>query len=211
MPGPANLTYDSLVTDLASYAERKVNETALAEQTPRLIMLAENRIATSLRILGFRSVVENNFSANNPVVAKPAYWRRTEELNLTSGGQRAPIFLRTYGFCRKFWPDATQTGVPRYYADYDFDNFFFAPTPASALEFELSYIARLQPLSSSDQENWMTANAPQLLLNACLLELEIWLKNFRNVDARQKIYEDAVNAFKTEDGTRVFDNSVVFA
>ena len=211
MPGPANLTYDLLVSDAASYLER-VDEASLAAQLPRLIMLAENRIATDLRILGTQEVVSGALVSGNPVVAKPAYWRRTNSINVTlASGERRQLKLRTYEYCRVFWPDPALTDEPRFFADYDFDNFFIAPTPNAPLTFELLFVARLPPLSSATQTNWLTANAPQLLLSAVLLEAEIWLKNFRNVDVRKAAYQESQTAFKGEDGARAFDRNIVLA
>lgn len=211
MPGPASLTYDSLTSDVISYNER-ADEATLAAQLPRLIMLAENRIATELRILGTQEVVSGTLSAGDPVLPKPAYWRRTNSVNFTTAlGRRAQLKLRTYEFCRVFWPDPSQQDVPRYYADYDFDNLFIAPTPNAALAFELLYVARLEPLSTAAQTNWLTSNAPQLLLAATLLETELWLKNFRNVDARKAEYGSAIAGFKSEDGARAFDRNIVVA
>lgn len=211
MSGPANMTYTSLVSDVKTYLERP-NDANLAAQLPRLVMLAENRIATDARILGTRRVAEGAFEVGNPVLAKPAYWRTTTSLNCTlADGSRSPIFLRSYEFCREYWPNDSSQGTPRYYADYNFDNFFLAPSPNAALAFELLYIARLEPLSDANATNWLTANAPQMMLAATLLEAELWLKNFRNLPTRQEAYNNALSAFKTEDSLRSVDRSVVFA
>lgn len=206
------MTYSSLISDVQTYLERTNATDPLVTQLPRLVMMAENRIATDARILGTRRVVQGTFAIGDPVIEKPAYWRTTTSLNCTlASGAKSPIFQRTYEFCRAYWPTSSQTGTPRYYADYNFDNFLVVPTPAAALQFELLYIARLEPLSDSNQTNWLTGNAPQLLLAATLLEAELWLKNFRNVDARRGAYNESLSAFKTEDSLRGLDRSVVFA
>jgi hypothetical protein len=211
MSGPANLNYDTLVSDIQAYTER-TNDPTLVAQIPRLIMMAENRIATDAKILGTREVVQNTFTSGNPVVPKPAYWRRTESLNYTDPTNgRTQILPRTLEFCRDYWPNAAQTGSPRYYSDYDFDNFLIVATPSSALPFELVYIARLAPLSSSTETNWLTSNAPQLLLNACLLEAEVFLKNTSRIPVRQQAYQEALDAFKSEDASRVIDRNIVIA
>lgn len=210
MAGPANLTYDSLVTDLTSYLER-YTDTRFADQIPRVIMYAENRLAADLRILGTREVVSSTFSATNPVVAKPAYWRKTVNFNYTkSSGDRQTIFLRNYEFIREYWPHVTDTtGDIRYYADYDYDNFFLGGTPDAAYNFEILYIARLTPLNDAEQTNWFTANAPQVLLAACLYESEIWLKNQQRIALRQAAYTELRDALTKEDALRTLDDSIV--
>lgn len=208
MAGPASLTYASLVTDIKTYLER-YSDTRLADQIPRLVMYAENRIATDLRILGTRGVATTTFNANNPVLAKPAYWRKTVDFNYTDAlGVRRPLFLRSYAFLREFWPNpATATATPRYYSDYNFDNFFIAGTPNAALNLEIRYVERLPPLSDDTQVNWLTANAPQALLTACLYEAEIWLKNAQRIEQRKTEYATAKDALKLEDMERAVDNS----
>lgn len=212
MTAAATLTYDTLVSDVKSYTERP-NDDKLADQLPRLIMLAENRIATALRILGVRKVGQGTFNAGDPVLVKPALWRVSESFRYqTAAGDWQDLYLRTYEYCRQFWPNpSVKTDDLRYYADYDFDHFFIVGTPLTALTFELTYVARLEPLSSSAQANWYTSNAPQLLLAATLLETEIWLKNQTRVAQRQQAYEEALGSFKSQDAQRVFDRNVVLA
>lgn len=216
MSGPANMNYDTLVSDVFSYTERKTSDTALSDQIPRLIMLAENRIATDANILGLKQVKTGALLANNPVVAKPAYWRRTVSFNFTdSTSSRTELLLRTYEFCRDYWPNPSIAGTSgtngtiRYYADYNFDNFLVAATPNAAYPFELIYIARLEPLSSSSEINWLTANAPQLLLAATLLEAEIFLKNTSRIQSRQDQYDSSLKSFMAEDGARAMDRNIV--
>lgn len=211
MPAAATLTYDTLTSDVKSYLERP-SDAALAAQLPRLIMLAENRLATALKILGVQQIGQGTLTAGSPTMAKPSLWRQTVSFRVQYQGDWKDIYLRTYEFCRQYWPNPSATvSVPRYYADYNFDQFLLVGTPATALAFELVYIAKLEPLSSSNQANWYTANAPQLLLAAVLLESEIWLKNQTRIAARQEAYQSALDAFKAQDGGRAFDRNVVVA
>lgn len=210
MSGPAAMTYDTLLTDVISYTE-KANSSNLTDQLPRLVMLAENRMATDLRILGVQQVVTGNFTAGDPRLAKPALWRKTVSFRYTNAANRmVELFLRTYEYCREYWPNqATATVAPRFYSDYNMANFLIAGTPSSALSFELTYVAKLAPLSSAAPTNWYTDGAPQLLLAATLLETEIWLKNQARVPQRQATYDSALAALKGEDGSRALDRSVV--
>lgn len=209
MPAAANMNYDTLTSDIESYLER-YNDTRLATQIPRLIMMAENRVATDMKILGFQKVVTGAFVAGNPAVVKPAYWRNTISWNYTDPDVgRVELLKRQYEYCRNYWPDSSAQARPRFYADYNFDNFLVVGTPNAALPFELVYYARLDPLSSASQINWMTANAPQLLLFACLLEAEIWLKNYTTKAARQEDYSAAMSQLKSENGKNAIDRGIV--
>jgi hypothetical protein len=95
------------------------------------------------------------------------------------------------------------TGVPRYFADYDYEHFFIAPTPDIAYPFELSYYERPTPLSPSMQTNWTTQYAPQLLLYASLLEAMPFLKTGERMAEFQALYDRALQGVMKEDQERV--------
>ena len=102
---------------------------------------------------------------------------------------RNTMLLRSYEFCRDFWPNPDQTGTPRYYADYDFSNFLIVPTPALALPWELTYYERPVPLDDSNTTNWTTEYAQDLILYATLAETAPYLKD----DARVAVWENRYN------------------
>lgn len=197
MSNPEAMTYDSLVSDIENYAERHDEE--FVSQIPRIVMMAENRLALEAKGLGQVNVVGGAFSANNPVLKKPALWRQTKSLFYVSADGRA-VYLkpRKYEYCR-LYALGEPAGNPEFYADYDYDHFFFAVTPATAFTFELSYYARPEPLSSAVQVNWTTRNAPQLLLYACLLEAQPWLKNLSMLSMWQSQYAQVLASLQKEE------------
>lgn len=211
MTAPAQLTYTSLGEQLLSYTER-TNDQRFIGQIPYIIMMAENRIATDLKQQGFQAVVKGTFTASaaGAVFAKPAYWRETISFNYKDpvlGWQ--PMRLRSPEYIKNFWPMQATLGAPRFYADYNFTNFLVAPSPDAAYEFELAYYARLDPLSSSNESNWLTVNAPQCLLYACLLEAYIWTKNTAKVAEFQAHYDGAKGGLLQETAERLGDRNEV--
>ena len=100
------------------------------------------------------------------------------------------------------------TAQPLYYADTDWDHFYLAPTPDQAYTFELLYYERIQPLSSTNQTNWLTQNAPNAMLFGTLLQAVMFLKNDQRTIFEQK-YQEAIQALKTEDVSRVGDRQAV--
>src|SRR5674476_224490 len=135
-----NFTWTNLFDLIPKYAER--TDTAFAAQIPTFISLAENRLAVDMKQQGFQSVVTGTLPLT-PDMAKPAFWKETISFNITSGSERSQLFLRSLEYVRNYWPNDSLTGTPRFYADYNISNFLLAPTPASALNFELVYYARL--------------------------------------------------------------------
>ena len=176
-------TYDSLVADVQSYLER--TDTATVEKIPTFIMLAEQVIANDIKFLGNLTVQASNMVQAQATIDKPARWRKTVSMNVTVGGLRNPVLLRKYEYLREYAPDPAATGVPKYYADYDYTHWLVAPTPADDYSFEVIYYERVQPLDSSNQTNWFTIYAPQALLYGTLLQAMPFLKNDERIPMRK--------------------------
>ena len=192
----AVMTYDNLTSNIEQYLER--NDPAVVNQIPTFIMLAEFEIAEMMKSLGQQQVVESTMLAGNPVIPKPARWRKTTSFNITVGGKKQPVFLRKYEYLINYAPSSTSESVPLYYADYDYDNWLVAPTPDQNYAFEVLYYERIQPLSSENQTNWLTRNAPNAMLYGTLLQAMPFLKNDQRVIFQTK-YTEAITALSNED------------
>ena len=197
------MTYDSLVSDIQQYLER--NDTQTLAQIPRFIMLAEQVIASQIKFLGNLTVNQSTMVASQAVIDKPARWHKTVSMNVTVSGKRIPVLLRKYEYLREYAPDPTATGVPAFYADYDYTHWLVAPTPALAYAFEVLYYERVQPLDSSNQTNWFTIYAPQALLYGALLQAMPYLKNDERMGMWQQQYDLIINTLKNEDVIRIAD------
>lgn len=198
------MNYDSLVSDIKLYAER--DDAPFVTQIPRFIMLAENRLASEAKGLGFLKVVTQSISAVS--FAKPERWRETSSMMITTSTGVKFLYSRDYTYCRVYWPDQALTGVPKFYADYDYLNFLVVPTPNQSYVLEVAYYERPAPLASTGPTtNWTTEYAPQLLLYATLLEAQPFLKMQERIPEFQALYERALSALKAEDMSRISDSS----
>ena len=193
------LTYDSLLSDIPRYCER--SDTSFLEQVPRFIMLAENRLASEVRGLGFQQYATGKF--NGGVFEKPARWRETASFNITTAAGRVFLQPRTYDYCRAFAPNPAAQGEPRYYADYQYENYLVVPTPDLNYDFEISYFERPVPLGERNQTNWTTQYAPQLLLYATLLEAQPFLKRPELLAQWTTLYDRALQGVAQESARRI--------
>jgi len=196
-----SLTYTSLVSDIQLYAER--TDDPFVAQIPRFIMLAENRLASEAKGLGFLKIT--TFTISAATFVKPARWRETLSFMITTSTGVKFLYSRDYTYCRIYWPDQALTGVPKFYADYDYTNFLVVPTPNLTYDAELAYYELPDPLSALNQTNWTTEYAPQLLLYACLLEAQPFLKLPERIAEFQGLYERALQGLKGEDVSRLSD------
>lgn len=200
------MVYDSLVTDIIAYAERE-DDTAFALQVPRFIMLAENRLIFDNSIKGIGTLRAVTLTVNSSIVEKPARWRANASWTITVSSEKKHLKPRGYAYCREYWPNASSTDEPLFYSDYDIDHWLVVPTPGSSYSSELMYYERPEPLDSTNQSNWFTQYAPNLILYASLLEAQPFLKNSNRIQEFQMMYQMAVDALAGESKMRVTDNS----
>jgi hypothetical protein len=201
------MTYDSLTSTVLQYLERR--DAAVVEAIPTFITLCEFEIAQYIKTLGQMEVVDANMNIGNPVIAKPARWRKTVSMTLSNAGSKQPILLRKLEYLNAYAQDVTATGIPLYYADYDFEHWIVAPTPNQAYAFEALCYTRLQPLSSAYQTNWLTQNAPNAMLFGTLKQTAPFLKNDARLALWKQMFDEALAALKTEDTLRVADRSAI--
>lgn len=201
-----SVTYTTLLEDLRRYLERGFTEATdplVYEQLPRLITLAERRIARELKIEGFIVAVTTPLQAGVSVYMKPDRWRDTVSMTVDN----KTIFARTYEYLRNYWPDPTQTDTPTFYADYDYSHWLLVPTPATNQTLEILYYEQPRFLGPEFQTNWITEYIPDLLLYASLLEATPFLKNDERIQTWQTLYDRAAQAVNGEDLKRILDRT----
>jgi hypothetical protein len=201
------MTYDSLTSSVLQYLER--SDVAVVNAIPTFITLCEFEIAQNIKTLGQMEVVDSTMLIGNPVIPKPARWRKTTSMTLSVSGQKQPMLVRKLEYLNAYAQDVTATGVPLYYADYDYEHWFVAPTPNQAYAFEALCYTRLQPLSSANQTNWLTQNAPNAMLFGTLKQTAPFLKNDARLALWKSMFDEALASLKTEDTLRIADRSAV--
>jgi hypothetical protein len=210
---PASVTFTSLQSDIRNYLERGGSTDPIVfEQIPRLITLAERRIARELKIQGFLAVVNTTMQSGVAVYPKPDRWRDTVSVNIgtgTNNNTRKQIYARSYEYIREYWPDETQEATPEFYADYNYSNWVFAPTPEADYPMEVLYYELPPLLDEATQTNWLTEYAPNLLLYASLVEATPFVKDDQRVQLWQTYYDRALAALNGEDLQKIVDRSVI--
>jgi hypothetical protein len=108
------------------------------------------------------------------------------------------LLLKQVSFIRDFTPNASTTGTPKYYAEFDQNSFILAPTPASNLTFELHYFYRPSSLTSAGDTGttWLSENAPNALLYGSLVEACTYLKNYEVTPAYEQKFQEALLGLK---------------
>lgn len=201
MTSAYQMTYDNLIQDIINYMER--NDAQFVAQIPSLIGLAESAIAAELKTYLQMTVVETTLLQNQVILAKPARWRKT--VSMKTNGK--PMLMRSQDYIAQYQSES-DSGVPLYYAEYDYNNWAFAPAPNANYPVEIIYYSEIQPLDESNQQNLFTREAPQAMLFGTLLQAQGYLKALDKLPVWKSYYTDCLAALKKEDNTRRVDRNV---
>src|SRR5579859_3582601 len=200
---PTTMTYSSLVTSLEAYLQRQ--DALVIANIPTFVMLAQIRIPREMKLLGFREEITGTFDGtaqSSGIMQKPSDWRKTIAFYVGTGlnnNTHSPVFERDYDYVRTIYPDPSLQGVPVYYADADYNHWLVQPSPQSALPFKIAYYGTLTQLDNTIQTNWLTVNAPDLLLYASLLEAVPFLKVDERIPVWQGLYQNAKQALEIQE------------
>jgi hypothetical protein len=194
------MTYDSLVLNIQQFMER--DDPDFVAQIPNLIALAEASIAAELKTYMQLIVVETSLAENQVVLNKPARWRKTISMKING----KPVMLRSQDYVAQYLSES-DNNVPLYYAEYDFNNWNFAPSPDQEYPVEIIYYAEIQPLDGTNQQNLWTAIAPQAMLYGALVQAQGYLKALDKLPMWKGYYTEAIAALKKEDNARRVDRN----
>jgi hypothetical protein len=201
------MTYDSLQTQVADYLDRTDDDTLA--QIPNFIEQAQHRICRESKSVGLESYVQGNFVAGQATYQKPSLWRRNITLTFNNSvlpnQNNQPIDLKSYEYVRLYWPNQAATAPPVYYCDYGYYNFLVAPTPDQDYEYELGYLQLPPLLSESNQTNWLTDYAPDVLLYSTLIESAPYLKTDDRLQVWMQLYQAGLQSLNSQDDARITD------
>ena len=207
---PTAMTFTTLKADLQAYCERATAgfDQTTYDQLPQIINTAERRMARELKIQGFINAVTATMVAGTRAYAKPDRWRATVSMSIGTGtGNNTRTALRelSYEAAGAYWTAMATNSVPRFYADYDYENWLIAPTPDAAYPWEVMYWQLPPLLDSGNATNWITDYAPNALLHGALTELYGFLHNPEEAAKWTAEYDRDMGALAGEDLQKIVD------
>ena len=204
-------TYSELVTQIREYTETDSNvfTTVIVND---FIEHAELRIFRDVDLDVFRKYQTATLTSGDPFISMPGaiptdfefaryitIFSPSGSLGGLTDNERVYLQKKDTSFISEYAPNRTSTSIPKYYANWDNDTIILAPTPNAAYTIELAYNAQPTGLSSSNTTTWVSTNAPQLLLYACLVEAFKFLKGPDNMlQMYETYYQQALTPFMGE-------------
>lgn len=192
-----SFTYAQLKQAIQDYTDN--NETTFISNLPLFIRTAEERILKSVQLSLFRKNVSGTTTSGNKYLACPSDFLAPLSLSYISSGDQNFIDFKSVDYVQTVNPDGADTGLPRYYALFDVDNFILAPTPNDAFQVELHYFYRPASLTAGAEggTTWLSENAPLSMLYGALVEAYIYMKGEQDVMALyDKRYTESILGLK---------------
>ena len=140
-------TYTQLKNAIQDYTDN--NETSFISNLDRFVESAEERIFTSVDLELFRKNVSGAMTSGNQFLAVPSDYLATFSMSIEVSSSKQFLQQKDVNYLQEYTPNSATTGVPLYYAKYDFQNFLLAPTPNDNYVTELHYYYRPASLTSS--------------------------------------------------------------
>ena len=171
-----SFTFDSLKQAIQDYTEN--SEVTFVNNLSIFIRTAEERILKSVQLNLFMRNQQGTMTSGNRFLGAPSDFLAPFSLTLTSNSEKEFLEFKDLSFIESFHPNETETGKPRYYAQFDVGNFILAPTPNADYDVEVQYLFRPASLTSGagTATSWLSENAELSLLYGSLVEAYIFMK-----------------------------------
>jgi len=171
-----SFTYAQLKTAIQDYTDNA--ETTFVNHLNDFIKASEEKILKSVDLDYFRKNVTSTLTSSDQYLTVPTDYLASFSLQITTSGSESFLLQKDVNYLREYTPAASTTGLPKYYARFDENNFILAPTPDSAYTIELHYFYRPASLTAGADggTTWLSTNAPYALLYGSLIEAYTFMK-----------------------------------
>ena len=169
-------TYATLKTAIQDYMDN--DETTFANNLDNFIKTTEEDILKNVELNFYRKNVTGTATSGNAYLGVPSDFLAPFSLAVISSSVYYYLLLKHPSFIRDYTPNASTTGQPKYYGEFDNDTFILAPTPDDNYSFELHYFYRPTSLTAgaSDGTTYLSTNMPNVMLSGSLLQAAIFMK-----------------------------------
>ena len=194
----------NLQDDIKNYTEVGSN-VFTSDVMNKFIQNAEMRIYRAFDADLERFYATSNCIIGNRYVSIPADLRVIRYVQLTNDdGDQVYLEQRDPSFMAEYYatPGSSSTSIPKYYGNWDEDNWVIAPTPDTAYEITLAYNKEptsLTDATKSSTGTYLSNKYPDLLLYACLVNAYGYLKGPMDMlQYYDKAYTEALETYARE-------------
>lgn len=191
----------STFTELKDAVADWLDRSDLTARIPDFITLAETRINRELRIRPMEVRSTMTTTAGSQYFNLPGGYIQMRNIQLNTNPV-TPLEYITPEMLDRLYGSST-TGKPRAYTLIG-DEIQLSPIPDSAYSLEMAFYEKFTPLGDGATggtvvSNWLTLNAPDVLLYGALLEAEPFIKNDERVPVWLNGYSNAIDKLQKAD------------
>jgi len=192
-----SFTYGTLKTAIENYVD--TSETTFVATLPTFIAQTEERILKNVWLDNFKKNVTGTGTSGTTYLAMPTDFLAPFSLATISSNTYNFLLLKQVSFMKSYKPVSTETGAPKYYAEFDSDSFILAPTPNADFTFELHYFYRPTSLTAGADSGttWLSQNATNCMLYGALVEAATFLKmDPAEIAGYEQRFQDALDRLR---------------
>jgi hypothetical protein len=132
------MNYQQLYAAIQNYTES--TEQLFVESIPTFVQQCEERVYNAVQIPAIRKNVIGNFTQSDSYLALPNDYLASFSLAVIDAlGNYTYLIDKDVNFIREVYPNPTDTGTPKYYAQFRPYTYLIGPTPNSNYQTELHY------------------------------------------------------------------------
>lgn len=172
-----SFTYGELKQTVQDFVES--SETTLVNTLPVFIRMTEERLLKGVQLSLFQKNATTPIAVDDRFLPVPADFLAPMALNLTGAdGDKFFVEFKDLSFAQSYTPDASTTGAPKYYAQFDNEYLLLSPTPDAVYTAQLQYLYRPVSLTAGSDSGttWLSENAELAMLYGTLMEANTFLK-----------------------------------
>ena len=133
-------TFTTLRNAVEEYTQN--DETTFVSNVALFVRMAEERVLKSVQLTVFQKNASGSMTSDNQFLAVPSDFISPLSLSITNSSNFDFLLFKDTEFVQTYNPNPATTGVPKYYAQFDINNFVLAPTPNTGFTTTLSYFYR---------------------------------------------------------------------
>jgi len=172
-------------------------ESSFVSYIPTFIQTAEERIYNTIQIPALRKTATGTLTLNNQYLTLPTDWLGTFSLQLIyPSGVGTFLLNKDAEYMREAFPDATVTGTPTHYGQFDQNTLVLGPTPDQNYTAQLSYYYYPASIVTAGT-SWLGDNVQNVLLYGALREAYLYLKGEEDlINYYEQKYQEGIALLK---------------
>ena len=130
-------TFTTLRNAVEEYTQN--DEATFVSNIGLFVRMAEERILKSVELTVFQKNASGSMTSGNQFLAVPSDFISPLSLSITNSSSLEYLLFKDSDFVQTYTPNSATTGIPKYYGQFDVNNFIIGPTPNAGFTTTLSY------------------------------------------------------------------------